>query len=763
MKQNTKKWIVLAMAGVMALMTLSGCSKAEKEKKETAMGRYTEEEIKLAKGAGYLMDLQQMADGTLRIISMDTSSGEYQVYSSDDGEDWKQGEFPVNVNSEELRPNGGELYLNMAPDGEIMARETCYDDTTMAASNYYHLIGTDGTVTDLTVSVPGSEKDGNEVNGVMFSDSGKLYVTDYHNVLYEVDKTTGTIVKTFDGGGGGIRVSTVTGSQCVLVTDSQVLCYDLESGEPEKPDKVLTDQVLKSMGDKNNSYGGFPAVLFEKGRDGGLFYGCADGVYYHADGGSVCEQIINGQLTSLANPTLGISKMFQLEDGSFLIAGLENGETSKLFRYTYDEKTPAVPDKELTVYSLEDHSYLRQAISLFQKAHPDTFVNLEVGVTGEDGVTREDALRTLNTNILAGKGPDVMIMDGMPIDNYIQKDMLMDITDIVQKIKKSDGMFEYVTDAYKTDGKLYAVPAKFYVPMIEGDGDTVMKSAGSLTDLADRVETLQASNPGGNILQSMSAEELLKELFYADSANWGQKDGSISEDAVRDFLTQADRIYNTRTQEETGGSAYVSNFTTDSARDTLTQYIMGLVTGEGKIGFGTLGAMVNFATVTSAQEQMEQAELEYALLDSGNKKSFVPSVIVGISSGTKQEDLAGSFVETVLGSDTGTQGDYVFSANKKAFDTVKKMQWNANGADEIGGIAITSEEGVLIEFAIKKPSQKDMDRLTSLLESLDSPCINDAAIQDPVMEQGASYLRGEQSLEDAVSNIMQKINLYLDE
>ena len=47
--------------------------------------------------------------------------------------------------------------------------------------------------------------------------------------------------------------------------------------------------------------------------------------------------------------------------------------------------------------------------------------SLEIGTSGEDSVTVSDALRTLNTDIMAGKGPDILILDGMPVENYIQK------------------------------------------------------------------------------------------------------------------------------------------------------------------------------------------------------------------------------------------------------------------------------------------------------------------------------------------------------
>lgn len=43
-------------------------------------------------------------------------------------------------------------------------------------------------------------------------------------------------------------------------------------------------------------------------------------------------------------------------------------------------------------------------------------------MTDDNGVTLEDALKTLSTDILAGNGPDVLILDGMPVDSYVEKE-----------------------------------------------------------------------------------------------------------------------------------------------------------------------------------------------------------------------------------------------------------------------------------------------------------------------------------------------------
>lgn len=46
-------------------------------------------------------------------------------------------------------------------------------------------------------------------------------------------------------------------------------------------------------------------------------------------------------------------------------------------------------------------------------------------------MTEADALRTLNTEILAGSGPDILRLDGMSTKSYLEKDVLLDLSDLL--------------------------------------------------------------------------------------------------------------------------------------------------------------------------------------------------------------------------------------------------------------------------------------------------------------------------------------------
>ena len=82
-------------------------------------------------------------------------------------------------------------------------------------------------------------------------------------------------------------------------------------------------------------------------------------------------------------------------------------------------------------------------------------------MTDDNGVTLEDALKTLSTDILAGNGPDVLILDGMPVDSYVEKGILTDISDVVDEVKASDGLVDSIVKDSTKDGKIYAIPTRF--------------------------------------------------------------------------------------------------------------------------------------------------------------------------------------------------------------------------------------------------------------------------------------------------------------
>ena len=210
-----------------------------------------------------------------------------------------------------------------------------------------------------------------------------------------------------------------------------------------------------------------------------LLYAEEGGVYRYSFKGSVVEELIDGNLNSLSSPDISLVAMSRDQDGNFYVAvqdsSADMAHMGRILKYTYSPDTPAEPDTELTGYSLLDNSYIRQVAAVFQKKYPDIYLNLEVGMTGEDGMTTTDALKTLNTEIMAGNGPDVMILDGIPENTYIEKGMLADIRSILDKAEEEGGILDNIRKPYQQeDGSQYVMPLRFSIPLLQGNKEDTL-------------------------------------------------------------------------------------------------------------------------------------------------------------------------------------------------------------------------------------------------------------------------------------------------
>ena len=106
---------------------------------------------------------------------------------------------------------------------------------------------------------------------------------------------------------------------------------------------------------------------------------------------------------------------------------------------------------------------------MFRKSNPDVYVKQEIGLSGDYGMTKEDAIRNLNTRLLAGEGPDILLLDELPLDSYIEKSILADLSEMTEEMEKNGGYFSNILKAYQNENGLYAVPVRFRIPVLIGE------------------------------------------------------------------------------------------------------------------------------------------------------------------------------------------------------------------------------------------------------------------------------------------------------
>ena len=137
--------------------------------------------------------------------------------------------------------------------------------------------------------------------------------------------------------------------------------------------------------------------------------------------------------------------------------------------------------------------------------------------------------------MLAGKGPDVLILDGLPADSYVQKGVLADIGSYVKAANEKEGLFTNITDVYTKKGKINQVPVRFYCTVVEGAQD--LTDAGvNLKQLENYAGSLNSEKE--KVFGNWGPQTTLGMLYDVDSASWKTKTG-VDQEKIRQILKTA--------------------------------------------------------------------------------------------------------------------------------------------------------------------------------------------------------------------------------
>ena len=700
-------------------------------------GRFIESKVALPEEINSILRFKALSDGTLEIVGQDADYSIYVVKSSDGGGNWETTPLEdISYSNVAVAEDGTVAFLHYTENG--LCPDTIVDADASCLSLSYEMSGEDAFV-----------------SFAAFDRKKQLIVRNTEGGLYGIDCTDGSKTVTFEiDEDTYIPYFDVVGTNCYIVTSDKVLCYDTTTGKETDELTALTEQICS---DDNlvyrNTDTGLPVTFAKAENDNSIIFADYKGIFHYTTGGAVVEELVQGEQTALSNSGAIFYGVYMQDETHLFVAG-NNGMEGALYSYTYAADASANLNQELNIYALQDSDTLRQAVNIFRQEYADIYVNLEIGMTDDNGVMLEDALKTLSTDILAGNGPDVLILDGMPVDSYVEKGILTDISDVVDEVKASDGLVDSIVKDSTKDGKIYAIPTRFLVSFITSDQQTV--DAGKSTQaLADRIETLAKDKSTTYVVQQKMAEELLLDFYNVDSKNWVKEDGSLDETKVSDYLAQVKRIYDVddHSDIESYGNFFESGMCDGYRYGTLDS--MDLFAERCKVEFGTIADVEDFQLMLSAGTTDGAV---YGVLSNGETSSYVPFLQAGVVSGGN-EDAGKAFVKTLLGKEAGASSNGI-PVNEAALKdqinalmgrTETSMAFNRDGSDKM----------YTIEY--RSMTQEEADAILAQLEAVEQSALTDRTIQNLVIERGTSYVKGEQNLEETVNEITKKVNLYLAE
>lgn len=756
MKQLIKRGSLLFLAAIL-VFTMTGCKKGKEEYQEQgkadqegAKGRYVEH--LLASPEGYQGDgsicLRENGD----LVIVDRNKGMIHL-SPDNGATWKSEENKVIKNLAE-KDTVEITSATSAPDGGLFISYIVWNESTdkKAFPEKYIYIDPNGKKSEFELGI---DNYSSSVTKAVFTDDSRLFIAVSNQTIYEIDLKKKKAKKQLEIENGS-EPDIFSFGECIVVHNGKkVYVYDPNAESTESSDGVLNEFVEK---DSQN----LGTVVFG-GNDGEkLFAATENGIYSHVIRGGVMEQLAEGSLTSLGDPSKTPLELIVLKNGSILIA-YDDGE---LDTYTYDSEVSAVPEKQLKIYSLYENETVKRAISSFRKNNSDVYVKMEIGVTGEDGVTVSDAIKNLNTELVAGNGPDIILLDGMPFDSYIDKGVLMDLTDIVKTLEGESQFFKNIVEAYSSNGKIYAVPGRFKLFLMSGEKDVVskIKDLKSMADVAE--EQADSKEAAETVFGTYSAEELLERLYPVCEGAWYGEETGVNQNAVVEFLTQAKRIYEAEQKHLDETKIKEKKDTLDGLKEnrnyhanespSMDGYLQAFsqYSGKQKIVNGIYRGMKDFEILASVNRKLEQNSFQ--VFCGQVKNVFIPSGIMGITANSKEPQLAVAFLKEMLGEQVQKNDlEDGLPVNKDAFQAYCQNPY------EDSSTLVAGDMGDELEIAW--PNKNELDQLEKVIGELQVPANLNESIRDEVLKIGKSVLTGEKEIESCAEEICQKIMLFNEE
>lgn len=742
--------------GQSSMSGISGQAGTQGGNNDTGMGRYVEKTVfELGEGGRYARShLKILSEGKIGLLN-----DELGVYVSEDGgESWQEEKSDALAEYLDIEKNY-IIASGISKEGTVAL---CYTPNSEEGMNpYFVLIYSDGTSKTFDM---GLSKEEHYVTKFVFDESGRLFASVFGDTIYEIDTKTGE-TKEFAKISGFKNDLECSGQILICAAGDEVYLYDLEQ------DKFIEDQVLKDFIKDNYGViefnnGHYSAKIFP-GEEGVLYVAGKKGLHRHVIGGSAMEQIIDGNLSSLGNPSHGVIDAVLTDNQEFFVQFSD----LKTVKFTYDATVSTMPGNRLTVYSLKENNTVRQAVSVYQTANSDVYVNYEVGM--EEGITREDALKSLNTRILEGSGPDVLILDDMPVDSYIDKGILMDLSGLTADLGDGQKLFDNLIKPFYRDKSLYQIPAEFMMPTICID-KKYLEGIDDYQGIADAVEALRKEFPGKGLMQDYSEKSVMRRFIAVCEPSWKKEAGKVDENQLKEFLYQSKRIYDAVREgiPEEIVNVYVERDSSEIEKgvlygDSIYFYVMSeslYLTGQVKLMSGTTTGLYDYSSVISLPKTAGYENVAYKALSGQSKNVYMPMTLAGINASSKNTDLAASFVRTLLSEDVQDLTYYGYPINRQSFENkfvVDKDEVSENG--EFQYFSMGDMDGNRIEWSSYLPNEKEMQMLRDDIARADTPYLPDSVLENAVFSVGAEYLKGDKDLDTAVKDIMARVEIYLAE
>lgn len=731
---------------VLVFCILIGCygcnntnNKLESESKQYENNIYLEEKINIP-NIGIVYDINIVNKKEVILVTEDNEEN-IKIYSSEDyGKQWREKELKGYMGKDKLY-----IYIAISNNGDIAyiycdKNNINWEELELKAS----ILKSNGSLIDFEISTP------EEIIGFRYNSNGDIVQTGINDIII-YDGKSGKIKEKYESQEEIINSAVLEKSLIVQTTEA------FNKVELEKKKNSIEVEELRNFFDEYSA-------IYEK--DGIFYIANSNGLVKYDTINEEVSKIINSNNTLLGKNHMYVGNLLVINEENSIVAYRGVGtEPPSIYKYTYSEELSNKELENLNVYSLYYDEFIEQSIIEYNRNNPQIKINYEIGVTGEDGKNESDAIKILNTEIVAGAGPDVIFLDDINYEEYIEKGVLEDIKEIIEN--KKDNLFKNIVNCYTQDEGIYAIPIRIKVPTIMADKDIIKKN-NNYDSILDFIAN-ELNSKEENVMAIYTPGDIINLMFYIFSDEW-INDKEINKTAIMEFLNSSKEIYNLIVNKIESDIENYNNAMEDLSyiqqkELAMEQFLCKTIDpmqlsnpNYNLIEIGYITSIEDFVNMYTFIDDNNQ--LDYINIQKKNSNLFLPQKIVSINSYGENKEIAKNFVSKLLEKEYQEFDNYSgLPINKEALDNlyIKNI-----GNDNLGAFII--ERGDFSKrYDRKWPTEGEYNKFFQIINNLNLRANTNKEILEIMVQVGEKYIMGEYTIEEALEKIVDSMEIRLNE
>ena len=476
---------------------------------------------------------------------------------------------------------------------------------------------------------------------------------------------------------------------------------------------------------------------------------------------SKAEKLFNWINTDMEPPAA--NPVFVTEDGQIVTLSSEWDEnTGKISSsVVLVRKIPAssLPDKTiLTLAAMGLEANVQSLVMKFNRSSPDA--RIEVLDYSEYG-TPDAGLLRLNTEIMAGNVPDILCLNGLPVQKLMGQGILADLMPFLNADEElKDQLLDSVLEAMMTDGKLYRTASGFSIETVVGAAGVVGDTPGwTLEQFNSALEQMpEGCEPFG---QGTTRETILTQCLSMEMnrlVDWSTGVCTFDTPVFADiliFAAQFPKEYdwaNTEREDDFERIASgrqmlhinrISDFQSFQMYDAV---------------FGGDATFIGFPTTEGTGSMLSIDGSGYA-----------------ICSKSENKDLAWQFLRPLMTAEYQEKFMWSLPTNRVAFEKNLEKAMTPVYMRNADGSFLLDENGERIEqdrmvwglgsltVHIKALTQEQADKILELVRTTTKVRDYDSELMAMIMSEAEAFFSGQKTAEEVGRLLQSKVSIYINE